>query len=88
MVRKRERREEVFLRLVRTERKLMEIVYFLCRKTQSITLKSKELIRTLTAMILDFNSHRERSSIPGLPFLPAEQGDGEVKLCRVLSKII
>lgn len=66
----------------------MEVVYFLCKKTQSITLKSKELIRTLTAMILDFNSHRERSRIPALSFLPVEQGDSEVKLCRVLAKII
>ena len=26
--------------------------------------------------------------MPGLPYLPVDHSDGEVKLCRVLSKII
>jgi hypothetical protein len=88
VVRRAERKEEVFQKLVRVERKFMSIVYFLCKKTQSITLKSKELIRTLTAMILEFNRMKADSRRPALHYQPNDQNDPDVKLCRVLSKII
>jgi len=37
--------------MLKVEKYFMNIVYFLCRKTQNINLKSKDLIRVLTGMI-------------------------------------
>lgn len=47
--------EGMFSKLLKVEHLFMEIVYFLCKKTQNINLRSKGLIRTLTKMIQTFN---------------------------------
>lgn len=87
MKKRAEKKVDVFAKMVKVENKFMEIVYFLCKKTQNITLKSKELIKTLTSMIHNFNQLKTESRHYALHSI-LEKPEGDIKLCRVLSKII
>lgn len=65
----------------------MEIVHFLCRKTQTINLRSKELIRVLTAMIQQFNREKNETRIPAIP-AKENTASADGKLSRVVARII